>query len=587
MNAMTLAARVDSALAEAFSDLGLPLEFAKSSPSKPEHADRQCNGAMPAAKKLGRDPRDVAAAIAANLAARPEFASVSVAGPGFVNLRVSPALLAEVAMAQAADPALGVPAGPGKKVVIDFGGPNVAKPLHVGHLRSLVIGESLRRILSFAGNRVVSDIHLGDWGLQMGQLISAVEIREPSLPYFDPAFSGPYPGKPPVTLADLEALYPEASAACKADPARRVAAQQATAELQAGRPGYVALWRHFRELSLAAQSRDIAALDAHFDLFLGESDSHPFIGGMVEDLKARGIAVEDGGALVVHVAEPADGERPMPPLILLKSDGAVMYGTTDLATLAERVSGADPADQVLYVVDQRQADHLQQVFRAAAKAGISADCVHVSFGTVNGKDGKPYKTRDGGVAKLADLIADAMAKAEERVAASSHVADFPDAEKGELAKSVAIAALKFADLSSNRRSGYVFDPEKLVAFEGKTGPFVQYACVRIGSILAKAGERGLAPGVIRVGKDSERDLLVECQRFPEVVASAAANLLPSEVAEFAFGLAQRFGRFYADCPVLGEEDDAVRASRLAICGNAHAVLSKCLWLLGIRVPGRM
>jgi arginyl-tRNA synthetase len=585
----SLASRIDAALGNAFASLDLPVEFARSVPSgRVDLADYQCNGAMAAAKKLSRPPRQIAERLVSVLALRPEFAEVSVAGPGFVNMRLSATLLAELARAQAEDPdsCLAKTATP-ERVIIDFGGPNVAKPLHVGHLRSLVIGESLRRILSSCGHHVMSDVHLGDWGLQMGQLISELEIRQPHLPYFNAELTGPYPEAPPVTLADLEAMYPVAAAASKVDPRRLDAARKATADLHAGRPGYRALWETFCRLSIAAQKRDFHDLGAHFDVFGGESDSAPLIDGMISDLVARGVADESAGAIVVAVAEPND-TKPMPPLLLAKADGSALYATTDLATLADRVARLR-ADRIVYVVDQRQALHFEQVFRAARKAGLAQACKleHVGFGTVNGKDGRALKTRDGGTVKLADLLADAVAMASKRVKLSDHGKDMSRSERAVLARKIGIGAVKFADLSSNRVSGYVFDPERLVSFEGKTGPYLQYACVRIASILEKAPEGRALVGPVSPHHPAERALALECLRLPDVVASAATALLPSEIADYAFGLAQHFSRFYADCPVLGEADDQVRASRLTLCRLSHAALSRALWMLGIEVPERM
>jgi arginyl-tRNA synthetase len=589
MTALSLASRIDAVLIEVFASLGLGAEFARSKPSdRDDLADRQCNGAMPAGKKLGRNPREVAQAIVAALASRPEFSEVSTAGPGFVNMRLSAAYLAQAAQAQAQDPDLGLAkAAPPQRVVIDFGGPNVAKPLHVGHLRSLVIGESLRRILSACGHQVVSDVHLGDWGLQMGQLISELELRQPQLSYFDAAFAGAYPEAPPVTLADLEAMYPAAAQACQQDRGRLDAARKATADLQAGRRGYRALWEKFRQLSVAAQSQDFKELGAHFDLFGGESDAAPLIEPLIARLMANGDAAESEGAVVVAVAQ-ADDRKPMPPLLLAKADGAALYATTDLATLADRVARLG-AERILYVVDQRQALHFEQVFRAARKAGLAGACRldHVGFGTVNGRDGKALKTREGGTVKLADLLAEAVAMASGRLAESDQARDMPPAAQAALARKIGIAAVKFADLSSNRIAGYVFDPERLVSFEGRTGPYLQYACVRIASILEKAAERDGVSGTLALAHPAERALALECLRFPEVVASAAAALMPSEIADYAFGLAQRFSRFYAECPVLGEDDGATRGSRLALCGLSHAVLSRALWMLGIDVPERM
>ncbi|WP_428377679.1 arginine--tRNA ligase [Lichenicoccus sp.] len=572
---VSLTRRVDDLLAGAFVSAGLPSETARASrASRPELADLQCNGVMPLAKATGRNPREIAAEVATLLGARPEFDEVSVAGPGFLNLRLSAAFLAECARAQAADPAhVGIEQVESGLVMLDFGGPNVAKPLHVGHLRTLVIGESLRRILGAQGIRTLSDTHLGDWGLQMGMLLSEIRRRWPDLP----------PGSlPPLTEADLQVLYPQAAAACRADPARMDAARAATAALQAGDPEARRVWSELRRISLDAQMRDFALLDAHFDLLLGESDVQKLIPDMIADLRARGIATLSEGALIVEVAT-AEEFRPMPPLLLAKSDGAALYATTDLATLLSRKREYDPA-RIIYVVDQRQALHFEQVFRAARRAGYvgGIELVHAGYGTVNGPDGKPYKTREGNVAQLADLLGDAIGRAAERLPETP-----PGLDREQLARLVGLAAVKFADLSSFRTSGYVFDAERMVSFEGRTGPYVQYACVRIGSILARAEAQGAMPGAIAVVAPAERALVLECARLPDAVASASRNLAPNEIADYVFALAQAFSRFYSECPVLAASDDAERGSRIALCGLTRMVLAKGLWLLGIAVPGRM
>ena len=576
--AASLTDLVDALLAEAFAACGLPQETARAArATRPELADLQCNGAMPLGKSLGRNPRDIALQVAEQLRGRQEFSEVGVAGPGFLNLRLSDGFLARCATEQAAAADLGIARCRAETVMLDFGGPNVAKPLHVGHLRALVIGESLRRILQAQGVRTISDIHLGDWGLQMGMLISEIRLRWPDLA---PA------ALPPLGMADLQKLYPEAATACRADAGRMEQARAATAALQSGEPQARSIWRSLRDISLAAQQQDIALLGAHFDLLLGESDVQALIPEMIADLRDRGIATESEGALIIEVAA-ADEARPMPPLLLVKSDGAALYATTDLATIVARRREQDPA-RILYVVDQRQALHFEQVFRAARRAGLAGEIelVHVGFGTVNGPDGKPYKTREGGVAQLSDLLDDAIGKARERLAETGLEARAgPDREQ--LARLVGLAAVKFADLSSFRTSGYVFDADRLVSFEGRTGPYVQYACVRIGSILARAAAQDAHPGAIRVAAVAERALVLECARLPEVVASASRNLAPNEIADYVFALAQGFSRFYTDCPVLGAADADERASRLALCALARAVLARGLWLLGIEVPERM
>ena len=567
----SLVSHVDALLTEAFATCGLPTETARATRSAlPDLADLQCNGAMALAKSMKRNPRELAGEVAAKLEGRREFSEVSVAGPGFINLKLTDAFLSDRATTQAGDDHLGIVQMPGPTVLLDFGGPNVAKPLHVGHLRALVIGESLRRIFEAQGVKTISDIHLGDWGLQMGMLISEIRRRRPP---------GTTPG---LTMADLQQLYPEVAAACTADADRMAEARADTAKLQAGDPDATRVWHRLRDISLTAQRQDIDLLNAHFDLFLGESDVQPLIPPMIADMQARGVAVESDGALIVEVADPSDA-KPMPPLLLAKSDGAALYATTDLATIVARKRDQNP-DRILYVVDQRQALHFEQVFRAARKADLApgVDMVHVGFGTVNGVDGKPYKTRQGGVAQLADLLNEAIDKAAERLAERDTTTD-----KSELARLVGLAAIKFADLSSYRLSGYIFDAARLVSFEGRTGPYVQYACVRIGSILASAAEKMYDAGDIAVATASERALVFECARLPEVVASATRNLAPNEIADHTFAVAQAFSRFYTECPVLAANTEAERASRLALCELTRAILAKELWLLGIEVPERM
>jgi arginyl-tRNA synthetase len=577
----TLFAHVDRLLADAFAACGFDTEGVRAVPAqRPELGDLQCNAIMALAGRLKRPPRELASAVAERLGTLDDFAEVGIAGPGFINLRLSDGLLSHFAAAQAAAPRGGILPQSPETIVIDFGGPNVAKPLHVGHLRSLVLGESLRRILAAQGHRVIGDVHLGDWGLQMGMLISEALVRWPEL-----AEDGPWRDDPPFDMQTLQELYPRVAAACKADPERMAIARAATAELQSGSERHMRIWEAVRRVSLDAQARDFTTLDAHFDELLGESHVQQLIPGMIADLVARGVAVRSDGALVIEVARD-DDESPMPPLLLEKSDGAALYATTDLATIVDRQARHRPA-RIVYVVDQRQSLHFAQVFRAAQVAGFAegTTLVHVGFGTVNGADGKPYKTRDGGVAQLRDLLADALDKARARQSTDASPGDADEAS--ELAAAIGIAAVKFADLSTYRTSGYVFDAERMVSFEGRTGPYVQYACVRISSMLEKATREGFAAGSIDVRKPTERQLVLLCARFPDVVASAAARYAPNEIADFAYDLAQAFSRFYAECPVLAAPSEGERASRLALAGLTRGVLAEALDLLGIRVPARM
>jgi arginyl-tRNA synthetase len=472
--------------------------------------------------------------------------------------------------------------------VIDFGGANVAKPMHVGHLRSSVIGDSLQRLFRANGWQVTSDVHLGDWGLQMGQLISEIEHRGIAPTYFDATFTGPYPKESPVTMDDLEEIYPAASAACKADPARLDEARKATADLQAGRPGYRALWEHFFAVSRVGLEREWGSLGIHFDLWKGEASVEPLIAPMIADLKARHIAVESEGALVIPVAKN-DDKKEMPPLILVKSDGAVLYGTTDLATIVDRVKEQNP-DLVLYVVDQRQHLHFEQVYRAAQKAGLNgkAQLEHDGFGTMNGPDGKPFKTRAGGVMKLYDLIAMVTEEAEKRLAEAGIGADYPVEERAAIAKAVGVATLKFADLSNHRQTDYIFDLARFSKFEGKTGPYLQYAAVRMQSILRKADPKDLAPAeraILRTPED--RALILQLLTLPDAMVAAEDKRAPNILCDYAFNLAQTFSRFYSTHHILSESDAALRASWLGLCGLTLAAMTKVLDLLGIEVPARM
>jgi arginyl-tRNA synthetase len=585
-----LVAELSAIAGDAFAAEGLSPELGSVQVSdRPDLAQFQCNGALPAAKAAKQNPRAIAEKIAGRLKANPLFSKVEIAGPGFINLDVTDDALAVRMGAMAKDERLGAPeSGKGKSVVIDFGGANVAKPMHVGHLRSSVIGDSLQRLFRANGWRVTSDVHLGDWGLQMGQLISEIEHRGIAPIYFDAKFTGPYPEQSPVTMEDLEEIYPAASAACKADPARLDEARKATADLQAGRPGYRALWNHFFSVSRVGLEREWGSLGIHFDLWKGEASVEPLIAPMIEELKASHIATESEGALVIPVAEPTD-KKEMPPLILVKSDGAVLYGTTDLATIVDRVRQQNP-DLILYIVDQRQHLHFEQVYRAARKAGLNGktQLEHDGFGTMNGPDGKPFKTRAGGVMKLFDLIAMVTEEAEKRLTEAGIGADYPAEERAAVAKAVGIATLKFADLSNHRQTDYIFDLARFSKFEGKTGPYLQYATVRMQSILRKADPKDLAPAsraILRTPED--RALILQLLTLPDAMAAAEDKRAPNILCDYAFNLAQAFSRFYAAHHILSEPDAALRGSWLGLCGLTLATTTKVLDLLGIEVPARM
>ena len=584
-----LAAELSEIVGRAFADVGLAAEFGSVQGSdRPDLAQFQCNGALAAARVAKSNPRAVAEKVAGELRKNPLFERVEIAGPGFINLVVTDDVLAARAGALSRDDRLGAPdSGKGKTLVIDFGGPNVAKPMHVGHLRTAIIGDSLQRLFRANGWSVTSDVHLGDWGLPMGQLIVEIGHRGIAPVYFDAAFNGPYPEQSPVTMEELEELYPAASAACKADPARLEDARAATAELQAGRPGYRALWQHFFRVSEVGLEREYESLGVHFDLWKGEADVDPLIPPMIEDLKAHGLAEMSEGALVVPVAEPSD-KKEIPPLILLKSDGAVLYGTTDLATIVDRVRGFDP-DLILYVVDQRQHGHFEQVFRAARKARLNgkAELEHVGYGTVNGTDGKPFKTRAGGVMKLYDLIGMATDEAGTRLTEQGIGADYPPEERADIARAVGLAAIKFADLVNFRTSDYVFDLTRFTRFEGKTGPYLQYAAVRIQSILRRADTEGYARAAPLIRSEEERRLVLALLSLPEAMLAAEARRAPNVICDYAFTLAQEFSRFYSEHHILSETDVPLRAARLGLCALTLDVLTKVLGILGIEVPARM
>ncbi len=585
----SLTAILTETVSKAFAAEGLPGHLGQVKTSdRPDLAQFQCNGAMAAAKIAKKAPRQIAEAVAAGLAGDPRIAKLEIAGPGFLNINLSDAFLAEHANAAAADPRLACPAVESPRtVMLDYGGPNIAKAMHVGHLRASIIGDSLRRLFAFAGDRTIGDVHMGDWGLPMGMLITELQRGQPDLPYFDPDSTGPYPAESPVTIADLERLYPIAAARCKESPADLEEARKATSELQAGRPGYRALWQHFFDVSVTAMKGDFGSLGVEFDLWLGEAAVNDLIPPMVEDLKAKGLAVESDGALVVPVTEEGD-KKEMPPLIAVKSDGAVMYGTTDLATIEHRRREIDP-DLILYVVDQRQHLHFEQVFRAARKGGINgkAEMEHIGFGTMNGPDGKPFKTRAGGVMKLQDLIAMAKERAEARLDEHGIAKDYPVEERAEIVRKVALAAIRFADLSNYRLTSYIFDLERFTELEGKTGPYLLYAAARINSLLGKLAAEGTTPGVILPPGERERTLLLTLGRLPDAIADAYDRRAPNELCEFAFTLAQEFNRFYHDCHMLSESDKALQASWLGISKAASDQLRLVLSLLGLDVPDRM
>lgn len=579
----------------------------------------QCNGALAAAKIARQNPRIVAESVLANVSPREIFADLSLAGPGFINITLTDQFLAEWLRAVAADERLGCPSiTHPETIVVDYGGANVAKSMHIGHLRSAIIGESIKRILRFKGHHVIGDVHLGDWGLQMGMLITELRRHQPELPYFDPEFSGVYPEESPVTIQDLEQLYPAASARAKSDTEAMEASRQATAELQAGRPGYLALWRHFVAVSMEVLRRDYGSLGVEFDLWLGESDAQPRIPTMVQRLRDAGFVELSDGAEVIQLPPSNEEEREVSPLILVKSDGGAMYGTTDLATIEQRVEELH-ADRILYVVDARQSLHFEQVFRAAYRTGVAgnAKLEHLAFGTMNGTDGRPFKTRAGGTMKLHNLVELAQTEATKKMKEAGIGAEYPADEQEEIVRMVGVGSLKYADLSNHRTSDYVFDPEKFVRFEGKTGAYLLYAAVRMKSILRKILEletvairpvplphtqtveaKGIGflegtnasvrvAATIQTPSDKERDLVLMLTRFPDEVDYAADRRAPNYLCEYAYNLAQAFSRFYDRCHILREKDSVLRASWLGLVKLCLDQLTTTLELLGMEVPERM
>ncbi|HEY3428780.1 MAG TPA: arginine--tRNA ligase [Acidimicrobiia bacterium] len=587
---MSLLAELSELVGKVFANLGLDPSLGQVQvSSRPELAEFQCNGALVAAKSAGRSARELAQEVVDRLdSASSIVQKAEVAGPGFINLTITDEALTRFVNSTSDDPQLGVPkADPARVVLVDYAGPNVAKAMHVGHIRATIIGDSLARLFRFLGHQVIRDPHFGDWGLQMGQVIAAIEERWPDLPYF--TSDGPYPDESPVTLADLQELYPISAARTEADEAWADRARKITVDLQQGHPGYRALWRHMKTVSEKSQRQDFANLGVEFDLWYGESDVADQLGALVEGLRAKGLVKESDGALVLSVTEEGDN-RELPPLILETSKGAYLYGTTDLATLEHRVRDLG-VEVALYVVDARQSDHFQVLFRAARKAGIISEQVvveHIRFGTMNGPDGKPFKTRAGGIVALADLIEMITEKARERLEEADIAQAYPDSEREKIARQVGVAALKFGDLINNRVSDYLFDLDRFSSFEGKTGPYLQYGVVRIQSIERRAAELGLEAGPIEPPTvEAERNLMLALLRLPEVAERAAELRAPNHLAEYAFDLTATWNRFYETCRIIDERNPRRRASWITLAGVTRRVLVKVLDLLGIEVPERM
>ncbi len=602
------ASALSAANAAVFVKLGLdPRHSEVRRSDRPDLGEFQCNGALAAAKPAGRKPQELAAEIAAAWSETKLAAPPSIAGPGFLNFKLAQDALSARAGEIAGDARAGASIVERKRrVIVDYGGPNVAKGMHVGHLRASIIGESIKRIFRFRGDEVWGDAHFGDWGFQMGLVICALEDEIGGLG--DEAKVTERLAS--LTLEQLETMYPAAAQRVKSDAPFRDRARKATASLQSGAEPHRTIWKSMRDVSMAAQKRDFASLGVDFDLWLGESDADPLIAGMVKQLEAKGLLENDQGARIVRVAGPGETRKKKlddgsvievespDPLLVISSEGSAMYGTTDLATIVQRVRDQKP-DLILYVVDQRQGEHFEQVYRAAAKAGyIAREALeHLGFGTMNGPDGRPFKTREGGVLKLSDLIGQAEEKARARLREAEIGADFSPEEFEDIAHKVAIAAIKFADLSNFRGTSYVFDLDRFMSFEGKTGPYLLYQAVRIKSVLRKADATPLPPGGGGVGEgadsatiliehDAERALALTLDGFAHALSLAYEKRAPHFLAEHAYALAQSFSGFYSHCPIL-QSEGAVRASRLALAGASLKQLTLSLELLGIEAPQQM
>ncbi len=585
-----LAVYIEEVLKEAFKACEYDENFAKVTVSnRPDLCEYQCNGAMAAAKTYRKAPIMIAGNVVEKLQENPVFESVEAVNPGFINLKVNKTFLADYLNRMLADSRLSVEEAKNPKtIVIDYGGPNVAKPLHVGHLRSAIIGESIKRMGRFLGHKVIGDVHLGDWGLQMGLIITELSKRKPELVYFDESYEGEYPKEAPFTVSELEEIYPTASGKSKTDEAYKNEALEATLQLQQGRRGYRVLWKHIMEVSVNDLKKNYAKLKVDFDLWMGESDADAYIPDMVKYLKDEGYAYVDQGALVVDVKEESDTKE-IPPCMILKSDGASLYNTTDLATIVQRMEDFHP-DEIIYVVDKRQELHFIQVFRCAKKANMvdeNTKLTFVGFGTMNGKDGKPFKTREGGVMRLERLIGEINEEMFKKIVDNRSVKD-ENAEK--TAQMVGLSAIKYGDLSNQASKDYIFDIDRFTSFEGNTGPYILYTIVRIKSILSRYVEDGnsLEEGAIHEAvNSSEKNLMLELARFNAVIEPAFEEKAPHRICSYIYDLANAFNSFYHETRILGEEDEEKKKSWIRLLTLTKEVLETCIDLLGFDAPERM
>ena len=582
---------------KAFTECGYDAKYAKVTLSnRPDLCEYQCNGAMAAAKEYKKAPFMIADEVVEKLAVNPMFAMAESVKPGFLNLKIDEAYLADyVAKMQEDDGRFGCEKTEAPKtIMIDYGGPNVAKPLHVGHLRSAIIGESVKRIGKFMGHNVIGDVHLGDWGLQMGLIITELKQRRPELVYFDDAYTGEYPEEAPFTISELEEIYPTASKKSKEDEAYKEAAMQATFELQHGKRGYQALLKHILNVSVTDLKRNYANLNVSFELWKGESDAQPYIPDMVQKMKDDGFAYISDGALVVDVKEETDTKE-IPPCMILKSDGASLYNTTDLATMVWRMKDYNP-DELIYVVDKRQELYFTQVFRCARKTGIvkpETELKFLGFGTMNGKDGRPFKTRDGGVMRLEHLISgineEMLAKIQENQKTKENLGISTE-EAENTAKMVALAAIKYGDLSNQASKDYIFDIDRFTSFEGNTGPYILYTIVRIKSILNKYHGLGKDESGAVIGaahSKSEKDLMLELSKFNAVMESAFEETAPHKICSYIYDLANAFNSFYHGTKIMSEENETVQKSYIRLLELTKSVLETCIDVLGFSAPERM
>ncbi len=582
---------------KAFVDNGYDAKYGKVTLSnRPDLCEYQCNGAMAAAKEYKCAPFMISDKIAEALTGNAMFESVESVKPGFINLKLSKEYLAGIVTEMKQDEGrFGCEAAKNPKtIIVDYGGANVAKPLHVGHLRSAIIGESVKRIGKFMGHNVIGDVHLGDWGLQMGLIIVELKERKPDLVYYNESYTGEYPTEAPFTISELEDIYPTASKKSKEDEAFREAAMEATSQLQAGRRGYRALLEHILNVSVTDLKKNYDNLNVSFELWKGESDAQPYIPDMVQMMKDKGFAYMSDGALVVDVAEETDAKE-IPPCIILKSDGASLYSTTDLATIVMRMQDYHP-DSIIYLADQRQSMHFIQVFRCARKTGIVDDSVelkHIGFGTMNGKDGKPFKTRDGGVMRLEyllDEINEEMLKKITENQKEKENLDISDEEAKKTAKMVALAAVKYGDLSNQASKDYVFDIERFTSFEGNTGPYILYTIVRIKSILSKyqaAGKTLPDTALLAAHSASEKNLMLVLSRFNGMMENAFEELAPHKICAYVYELANAFNGFYHENKILAQEDEQIQQSYIGLLMLTKSVLEACIDVLGFSAPDRM